>query len=259
MLRRVVEGLHNLKEVMSSSYIEDDNQFLATTDKLFFEQLQSRLPEIRTTLEPFSSHLTELGSGVNPVRLLGLKQFRDIQAIDPAYQWYEHEPSDPFEAPPYPAGVYGGKESKKRLAAHVRTALSSVVMPTAIMGDQTRVIEGKRHGERVTVTLVPQPAIEWLTRQPQGSLPAVCLYRVFPSLESWKLVLSRLQPGGLLVTTGEGVSQWDGEGIFSLGTDAFSGGADITDSPLPANKHWQKLGITPLFPEMKVPYFYRKE
>lgn len=192
----------------------------------------------------------DIGAARNPLRGIVFFDARRIICIDPGYEWYEYIPTTGQESP-IPYDFFGGIGEKDEMIRVLKTGLKHVQLPRTIEGVAPHVIRAMRKGQERVVELHSEDGSNWIKKQVPESLSNIILWRTFLPSRIWGEVISSLEVGGFLITTGFG--KIEGHDDY----EKIACGGDIDNSPLPRNGNTQALGLQPLtdLPEI---YFYQK-
>ncbi len=201
----------------------------------------------RFRLYPPEAKAIDLGAGSDPLRSLAFLDVKEVEAVDPAYIWYESNGFD--EAMPY--GVFGGRGQKSLLTQNLRRACKELIIPRYFERERFTIIRGVRRNVLRSFTFIPQDASSWIVDQPESSIPNLVVWRAFPQSEVWAEAIEKMKEGGILITSGYG----NIEGASDYARVAC--GVDIDNSALPRNGNTRAIGLMPLtgHPNM---YFYQK-
>lgn len=235
-----------------------DFDLLRQTDPGFAESLgKEDFSRIKTVVLHAEKTTVDIGAGSNPLK--GLIFFDAIKTIciDPAYAWYEQKAGSDIFKSIIPPDIFGGIGYKHEITENVRKAFKNLQVPRKIEGPEQKIIQGNRFGRERIIELIPAGAAGWLSEQKPDSIPNLVMWRVFTSAQNWGKLISSLKTGGYLITTGIGRSAF-GELLDDENQNRFSGGVDVSDTPLPRNGKSESIGLLPIPFRNPIQYFYQK-
>ncbi len=209
--------------------------------------IQSKIGRVERALD--------IGAGTNPLKpFIVARGVSEVIAVDPGYRYYDNR-----EVYIDKLGIIGSRWEKAEMIHLLKLVFKGLNFPR-MEGKEEYIITGVRGGRARRIRLVPEDASVWIKNWDQ-SVPLIIVWRVFPPAETWGYILQALDEGGVLITTGYGLSFQNQRERRDY--SYISWGVDIDDTSLPRNGNTKIIGLEPLLTGSSLItddniYFYRK-